>query len=305
MQAGAPATEERGWYLYGVTRSGVLPTRRPERGNGDRGMAELALDTGTDEGEPMQVLDCGALAAIARCVLLADFSEEALRARHDDNAWFAEMAHRHNQVIAAIHQQQAVLAAKFGSVYAHAEDVQRAVAEAQETLLAQLECAEGCDEWAVHTYADHPTIAQRLAAEHPTLRQLQQELASAHPSRSYFLQRKLDEERAAAVEHVLRELPQAAYEHLARWAAASWLEATRGRSPRGGASRVTQPTRSTPNAQGEIEVLRAAFLERRAQADTFLTELRSYAQGRDGVHCQYSGPWAPYSFAVPIKEDTP
>src|ERR687885_853792 len=117
--AGTPATEERGWYLYGVTRSGVLPTRRPERGNGDRDMADLALDIGAEGGAPVQVLDCGALAAIVRCVLVADFSEDALRARHDDNAWFAAMAHRHNQVIAAIHQQQAILPATFGSVYAH------------------------------------------------------------------------------------------------------------------------------------------------------------------------------------------
>ena len=84
----------------------------------------------------------------------------------------------------------------------------------------------------------------------------------------------------------LRQLAQ----HLVRWAVAS---------------RVTQPPRSTPNAQGEIEVLRAAFLVRRAQAETFLTELRSYVQGRDGVHCEYSGPWAPYSFAVPIEEEEP
>ena len=54
-----------------------------------------------------------------------------------------------------------------------------------------------------------------------------------------------------------------------------------------------------------IEILRAAFLVRRAQAETFLTELRSYVQGRDGVHCEYSGPWAPYSFAVPIEKETP
>jgi hypothetical protein len=215
------------------------------------------------------------------------------------------MAHRHNRVIAAIHQQQTILPAKFGSVYARAEDVQTAMAEAQDALLAQLECVEGCDEWAVHMYADHPTIAQRLAAEHPTLQRLQQEVAAAPPGRAYLLQRQLDEERAAAVEQVLRELPEAAYEHLALWAAASWPEATRGRSPRGGASRVTQPARSTPNAQGEIEVLRAAFLVRRAHADTFLAELRSYVQGRDGVHCEYSGPWAPYSFAVPIEEEKP
>jgi hypothetical protein len=59
------------------------------------------------------------------------------------------MAHRGNRVVAALHQQQAVLVAKVGSIYARAEDVQRAVAEAQDALLAQLERVEGCDEGAV------------------------------------------------------------------------------------------------------------------------------------------------------------
>jgi hypothetical protein len=287
-QAGAPATEERGWYLYGITRRGALATRQPERGDGARGTAAVALDLGRDEGEPVQARDCGALAAIVRRVPLAQFSEEALRARHDDRAWFAERAHRHNQVIAAIHQQQTILPAKFGSVYARAEDVQTAVAGAQEALLAQLERVEGCDEWAVHMYADHPAIAQRVAAEHPTIRQLQHELAAAHPGRAYFLQRELDEKRAAATEQALRELAQAAYECLARWAVAG---------------RVTPPARSTPAAHGEIEILRAAFLVPRANADAFLAEVRSCVEGRDGVHCDYSGPWAPYSFVVPIEEE--
>jgi Gas vesicle synthesis protein GvpL/GvpF len=287
-QAKVPAADAWGWYLYGLTRRGALATTQPERGNGARGTAALALDLGRDEGEPVQVLDCGALAAIVRRVPLAHFSEDALRARHDDTAWFAEMAHRHNQVIAAIHQQQTILPAKFGSVYARAEDVQTAVAEAQEALLAQLERVEGCDEWAVHVYANHPAIAQRVTAEHPTIRQLQQELATAHPGRAYFLQRELDEEHAAATEQALRALAQAAYEHLARWAVAS---------------QVTPPARATPAAHGEIEILRAAFLVPRANADTFLAEVRSCVEGRDGVRCDYSGPWAPYSFAVPIEEE--
>ena len=69
------------------------------------------------------------------------------------------------------------------------------------------------------------------------------------------------------------------------------------------AGRVTPPARSTPDARGEIEVLRAAFLVRRAPADTFLAEVRSCIEGRDGVHCDYSGPWAPYSFVVPTEEE--
>ena len=159
-----------------------------------------------------------------------------------------------------------------------------------EALLAQLERVEGCDEWAVHVYANHPAIAQRVTAEHPTIRQLQHELATAHPGRAYFLQRELDEERAAATDQALRELAQAAYDRLARWAEAG---------------QVTLPARSTPAAHGEIEILRAAFLVPRANADTFLAEVRSCVESRDGVHCEYSGPWAPYSFAVPTEEEKP
>jgi hypothetical protein len=276
---------------------------RPARGDGDRGTAALALDLGRDEGEPVQALDCGALAAIVRRVPLAQFSEEVLRARGDDTAWIAAMAHRHNRVIAALHQQQTILPAKFGSIYARAEDVQRAVAAAQEALLAQLERVEGCDEWAVHVYAHRPAIERRVAAEQPRLHQLQHDLATASPGRAYFLQRQLDDERAAAMDQALRELAQAAYERLARWAAASWPSAMRGRSPRGGAGQVTQPSRSTPNAHAEIEILRAAFLVPRANADPFQAELRSCVESRDGVRCDYSGPWAPYSFAVPPEEE--
>jgi hypothetical protein len=286
-QDDAQAAAEWGWYLYGITWRGALATTPPERGNAARGTADLALDLGGDDGEPVQLLDCGALAAIVRRVPLAQFSEEALRARHDDTAWFAAMAHRHDRVIAAVHQQQTVLPAKFGSIYARAEDVQRAVAEAQEALLAQLERVEGCDEWAVHVYAHRPLIERRVIAADPRLRQLQHDLAAAPPGRAYFLQRQMNEERTTATEQALRELAQAEYEHLARGAVAG---------------RVTPPARSTPTAHGEIEILRAAFLVRRASADTFRAELRSRVENHDGVRCEYSGPWAPYSFAVPAKE---
>src|SRR5437588_483325 len=137
---------------------------------------------------------------------------------------------------------------------------------------------EGGDEWAVHMYADRAAIEQRVVAAHPTIQALQQEIAAASPGRAYLLQRKLAEERAAATDQALRELAQAEYEHLARWAVAGQL---------------TPPARTAQDAHGEIEVLRAAFLVRRANADTFQEEVRSCVEGRDGVHCEHSGPWAP------------
>ena len=286
----APGANDRGWYLYGITRRDDLGTTRLERGGGDGGEAALAVDPLGDDGEPVQMLDGGALAEIVRLVPLAHFSAEALRARGDDAAWIAALARRHNQVIAAIHERHAILPATFGRVYVRAEDVTTAVAGAQDALLAQLGRVEGCDEWAVHVYADHPAVQQRLVAEHPTMHQLQHELAFAPPGRAYFLRRKLADELATATDQVLSVLAQASYDHLARWAAAG---------------QVNQLARSPRDAHGEKEILRAAFLVRRTSADTFLAELRSCVEGREGVRCAYSGPWPPYSFAVPIEEKAP
>src|SRR3954451_24770060 len=80
----APAAADWGWYLYGITRRGAVGTLRPERGDGDRGAVPWASDPAGGEGEPVQLLDCGALAALVRRVPLAQFSEEALRAHGDD-----------------------------------------------------------------------------------------------------------------------------------------------------------------------------------------------------------------------------
>ena len=37
----------------------------------------------------------------------------------------------------------------------------------------------------------------------------------------------------------------------------------------------------------------------------FLAEDSSCVEGHDGVRCESSGPWAPYSFAVPAEEEKP
>ncbi len=114
------------------------------------------------------------------------------------------------------------------------------------------------------------------------MQQLQQELAAARPGRAYFLQRKLADELVAVTEQALNDLAQAGYDRLARCAVAG---------------QVSPPARSAGDANGEIEILRAAFLVRRPSLDTFLAEVRSFAESQKGLRCESSGPWPPYSFA--------
>jgi hypothetical protein len=260
------AGDESGWYLYGITRAGAPATAPP-----------------VADGESVQLLESGDLAAIVRRVPLAEFGAEPLRAHLHDPAWVEAMVRSHNEVIAAVHQEQAILPAKFGCVYARAEDLTTALEQAHEALITGLERLEGCDEWGIHIYADRPTIQRRLIAEHPTVLRLQQDVTSARPGRAYFLQRKLADELAAATEQAVSELARAAYERLVPWAVAS---------------QVNPPARPAHNASAETEILRAAFLVLRETADRFLSEVRAFGEGQEGLRCAYSGPWPPYSFAT-------
>jgi hypothetical protein len=277
----AVVVNDRGWYLYGITRLGDTG---PKRGRGDRGEAEPTIGPQMNDGERVQVLACGDLAAVVRSVSLAEFGAEALRARLHDAAWLEAVVRSHNEVIAAIHQEQAILPSKFGCVYARAEDLTTALLQAHDALLAQLERLEGCDELGVHIYADRQAIQRRVVAEHPTMRQLQQELATASPGRAYFLKRKLTDEVARATEQVLSELAQAGYDHLVRRAVAGQANPT---------------ARPAGEGSGEKEILRAAFLVPRLSLDRFVAEVRSFAESQEGLRCESSGPWPPYSFAAP------
>jgi hypothetical protein len=216
-----------------------------------------------------------------------EFTDEALRERLRDPVSLEETARAHNQVIATIHNQQAILPAKFGGVYAHLEDVRMALEPAHDALLAQLDRLEGCDEWAVHVYADRATVQRRVTVENPSIRQLREDLRTARPGRAYFLERKLATELAAATDQALDELAQAGYDRLVQSAQAG---------------QISPSSRSALGDNAEVELLRAAFLVHRRGTDAFMRAVESFAADQAGVRCEQSGPWPPYSFAT---EDRP
>lgn len=275
-----------GWYLYGITRMDQQP------GEGVRATVWLGGGEGDEDDEPLEVIAQGDVQAVVRRVPLAEFAPEALRARAEEPAWIEAMARRHNSTLEAIHRDRTILPAKFGSVYASMADLSAALQAAHEKLLAQLQQIAGCDEWGVRLYADLATIRQWVESEHAGVQRLRQELASATPGRAYFLQRKLEDELAAAAEQGVDDLVERAYARLIGRAVAGEV------NRRIGGSRIVQH-------DGEAEVLRAAFLVRREQADMFLDDVRTLAESQPSLRCEYSGPWPPYSFATLPEEETP
>ncbi len=277
----APADEDRGWYLYGITRA--VPGARDD-------ISASASTSADGYEEPTETISSGELLAIVRRVPLADFSAEALRANAEDPAWIETVARRHNAVIEAVHRTRSILPAKFGCVYASADDVQTALREEHETLLARLNWIDGCDEWGVRLYGDVASIRQRADAEQESVQRLRQELATASPGRAYFLQRKLADEVANAADHLLGNLVTQAHEHFARQARA------------GHVSRQIAGAHIDQDAES-IEILRAAFLVPHEAADAFIEDVRHFSESQPGLWCEYSGPWPPYSFAAHPEED--
>src|SRR5690606_37938631 len=202
----------------------------------------------------------------------------------EDVAWLESVVRAHNGVVAAIHRGQAILPAKFGSVYRSPEDLRVALMEAHDALVRQLDHLTDCDEWALHLYADRAVVERRVSEAHPELQRLQEEVATARPGRAYLLQRQLAGELAAATEEMLSELALAAFERLLQHAVAG---------------ETTSPTRAD---DPDAEILRAAFLVKRHHLTTFLAEADRIADTGTGVRCEYSGPWPPYSFATPADE---
>jgi gas vesicle protein GvpL/GvpF len=271
-----------GWYLYGISRRGTLASVLAAASDD----AYTGSDPATRDGAPLELLEFSALAAVVRPVPLADFNVAALRDRLRDASALEAMVRSHNRVIESIHARQAILPAKFGVVYTDAEDVVSALEPTQDALLQQLDRLEGCDEWAVHLYAKPGVVRQRVAAEDSAIQRLRDEHAAARPGRAYFLEQQIRDQLETATELAFLTLAQNAFDRLASQAVAGQV------NPLGAVAERTD----------EVEILRASFLVSREGSERFTAEAFSSTQGGDGLRCEYSGPWPPYSFAAQDAE---
>ena len=219
---------------------------------------------------------------MVRPVLLADFSLAALRERLQNASALEATVRSHNRVIEAIHAHRGMLPAKFGMVYAHAQDVVSALRNAHDALLNRLQRLHGCDEWAVHLYANRAAVRERTATESPAIGRLRDDRDAARPGRAYFLEQQLRDALDAATEQALSTQAQKVFDRLSGSAVAGQVN----------------PLGPTADLVGEEEILRAGFLVARDGAAHFEEEVRSVADASVGLRCESSGPWPPYSFAA-------
>lgn len=268
MSTRSEETAERGWYLYGVTQSG-LPA--------------AVLSAANREQPTLQLLEFSELAAVVRAVPLSGFSAAALRERLHSASSLEATVRSHHHVIDTIHARQAILPAKFGALYASADDVLSALRPVHDTLLNQLNRLDRCDEWAVHLYADRAAVGECASRGNAAIQLLREQRAAARPGRAYFLEQRLRDEMKTATEDALAVLAQTVFDRLAGCAVAQQVS----------------PIAPAADLAGEEEILRASFLVSRDRAESFEEAVGSAADTSDGMRCERSGPWPPYSFAAP------
>lgn len=270
---------ERGWYFYGITHrqplAAVLADSPDTYDLGNHGASE------SDDTAPLQLLEFSGVVAVVRPVRLSDFAPTVVEARLQNAAELEAMVRSHHRVIEAIHAHQPMLPAKFGMVFPHARDILSTLRTAYDRVLRQLQQLADCDEWAVHLYAQPLVVRERASSTEGKVSDLRQELASARPGRLWFLERQIRDEVEAATQLSLVTHAQRTFDRLAACSVAG---------------QVSAPARPA-NASDEVEILSASFLVRREGVEQFTDNVDAITDTSEGLRCECTGPWPPYSFA--------
>lgn len=250
-------------YVYAVTRDAATPDAE-----------------GVDGTKRFGVTGRDGLHAIFTSVSADEFSQDVIDQRASDLEWLGAIGYRHQAVMSELMKQTALVPLRAFTLFS-SEEMLRGYLEGQrEQLTKTLERLDGKQEWTLRIELEPEPWRAAVAQRVPSLRELQNEIASASPGKAFLLRKKLDDEtkRAshAAEEDLVREIEQAVLEKLGRETLAESRQRRDGAFP-------------------QINVLLAR------DEESVLQELRDAMAARyetEGVTLALSGPWPPYTFAT-------
>lgn len=239
--------------------------------------------TGADGEPPLIVLRAGEIAAVLAQVATDEFCGDAAEARLADPAWIARKVAAHTAVIASTMERSPVFPARLGTLFSSADRVIELMRQQAPLIARVLERVDGKAEWAVKAWLDRSAAIRFQAATDGA-----PDLAALPAGFRYLRERQLQAQASARQ--------------------GAWLEQTRQEI----ATRLLEcafELRSRPVRQvadGEVAANWAALVAH-GQLATFgerVAELnREYANC--GIRLDFTGPWPPYSFCVPLTEAAP
>ncbi|MEU9148589.1 GvpL/GvpF family gas vesicle protein [Streptomyces sp. NPDC048349] len=219
------------------------------------------------------------LAFVASDVPVGDFNETALKDHFEDLNWLEDVARTHHDVVQAVAAHATVLPLRMATVYQDDQRARQALTDRHDTFAQRLDLLHAHTEYGVKIYLD-PAAAgpQPPAAEAPST-----PAAPTSPGKAYL--------RARRAQHHARE----AVHQQARQAA----EAIEGIAARHTTLRVRHAPQSGTLTGSQENVLNDAYLIPDDQADRFRAAIADAARAFPDVRIEVTGPWAPYSFAMP------
>ncbi|MGW4983948.1 GvpL/GvpF family gas vesicle protein [Streptomyces mirabilis] len=238
-----------------------------------RGVADTPVSLVTASGDDQ-------LGLVVSHVPTQDFQEDALKQHLEDLKWLESVARAHHGVIEALGEHTTVLPLRLATVYLD-DNRAREVLEAGRTMFAErLARLSEHVEWGVKIYVESSAVP--VAPTVPA--------ADLSPGRAYLRNRRQQQS-------VRDTVYQAAQKAAAR------VE-TAGRKHASDRVRHRVQQGLLADAAGAVgeNVVNDAYLVPLKHCDDFLADVTHAADGLDGVRVEPTGPWAPYSFAMPLGE---
>ncbi|MFE5809750.1 GvpL/GvpF family gas vesicle protein [Streptomyces sp. NPDC056491] len=260
-------------YVYAVThRTGPLGDALAGlHGIGQAPLRFLPLTADTTDPAPSTSL--ASLAFVASDVPEQDFDETALKNHFEDLDWLEYVARTHHDVVQAVAARAPVLPLRMATVYQDDHRARQALSARQDAFSRRLDQLRAHTEYGVKIYLTPEATQLPPAAPAP----------AASPGKAYLQARRAQ-----------RNTRDAVYQHAEQ--AAETIEAIASRH-------ATQRVRHAPQ-RGELtgpqeNVFNDAYLIPDDQAGQFRAAIADAAQGFPDLHIEVTGPWAPYSFAMP------
>ncbi|MFJ3202838.1 GvpL/GvpF family gas vesicle protein [Streptomyces sp. NPDC086989] len=217
------------------------------------------------------------LAFVASDVPENEFDETGLRRHFEDLHWLENVARTHHDVVQAIAAHAPVLPLRMATVYQDDARARHALTAQQHVFTQRLDQLRAHTEYGVKIY-----LAPRASAAAPSPAETTT-ASPASPGKAYLNARKAQHHAREAVHQQAQQAAQAVEAIAAR-------HTTR---------RVRHAPQRSALAGPQENVLNDAYLVPDGEAEQFRTAIADAARGYPDLRIEITGPWAPYSFAMP------
>ncbi|MCX4830423.1 GvpL/GvpF family gas vesicle protein [Streptomyces sp. NBC_01016] len=226
-------------------------------------------------GSPPRQLEHQGLVAVVGSVPERDFAEAPLHAHLEDLDWLTETARAHQNVIAALTTVTSPLPLRLATVFRDDAGVRLMMEQEERRFRAGLDRLAGRVEWGVKVYVEEPEAPAPAAGP-------------ATSGRDYLRRRRAERTARDDTWRRAEGFAQELHDELSLHAAHT---------------RVHPPQNPELSRVSGLNVLNAAYLVERSDAEEFVERVDATKDREPDLRVELTGPWAGYSFTADDDEE--